>query len=295
MRDWKKWLYPRWWVLLLLTVGSAAALVAVFVKHWEESPVAYIVYVLSFYTLSVDCIACVKVFPGWYRAARQKVYDNEFGNRYMTDAAFKTHVSLWLSLGINLLYVAVNLLSLYLNRSVWFAITAAYYGILAIMRFLLVRYVRKNSIGEDRIGELKRSRSCACILLTLNLVLSGSVLMILYQNKGAHYNGMLIYVMAGYTFYMTIHAIVDIVKYKKFNSPVMSTAKIISLSSALVSVLSLETAMFSQFGGDMSVENQRIMIAATGAGVSIVVVTLSVWLIVKATTEIRSQRYGKSR
>ena len=114
--------------------------------------------------------------------------------------------------------------------------------------------------------------------------------MILFQNRGYEYHGILIYVMAIYTFYVTTHAIIDIIKYRKYSSPVMSTAKIISLSAALVSMLSLETAMFSQFGGAMSLENQRIMIVATGAGVSIVVITMSVHMIVRATKEIKKLR-----
>ena len=81
-------------------------------------------------------------------------------------------------------------------------------------------------------------------------------------------------------------------KYRTLGSPVMSPAKIVSLSSALVSMLNLETAMFSQFGADMSPEYQRIFIILTGAGVSISVVTLSVGLIVKATKEIRREKHG---
>jgi len=86
---------------------------------------------------------------------------------------------------------------------------------------------------------------------------------------------------------------VDIVKYRKMGSPVMSTAKIVSLSAALVSMLNLETAMFAQFGAEMSIEQQHIFIILTGAGVSITVVTLSVILIEKATKAIRREKYGK--
>ena len=99
--------------------------------------------------------------------------------------------------------------------------------------------------------------------------------------------------MALYTFYPTIHAIVDIVKYRKLGSPVMTTAKIVSLSAALVSMLNLETAMFAQFGADMTLEHQRIFIILTGAGVSITVVTLSVILIVNANKEIRRMKDGE--
>lgn len=295
--DWKKIgqkiLFPPVWVMLILTAASAAALVTVFVKGWDEAAVAYFVYVLAFYTLTVDCIFCSMVLPKQYQQLRQKIYDNPLGNRYLTDRAFRTKISLHLSLGINLLYVGLNLWSWHFSRSWWFVVLSVYYVIMAVMRFLLVRYVRLNTLGNSALLEWKRSRSCACILLLVNLSLSGAVLMILYQNRGHDYPGMLIYVMAAYTFYSTVHAIVDIVKYRKLGSPVMSTSKIVSLSAALVSMLNLETAMFAQFGGDMTVQSKRIFIAATGAGVSVIVVTMSVLLIVRATKEIRGAKYGK--
>ena len=242
---------------------------------------------IAFYTLTVLCVFFSMVLPGRYRQIRQKIYDNPIGHKYMADIVFRTHVSLYSSLGINILYVGVNILSFFLYRSMWFVVLAIYYSILAIMRFLLVRYVRKAGIGKDRLGELKRSRLCAMILLTVNFALSGAVLMILYQNKGFEYHGVLIYVMAAYTFYITTHAIIDLIKYRKYNSPIMTTTKVIALSAALVSMLSLETAMFSQFGADMAPENKWLMIALTGAGVSVTVVTMSIYMIVKSVKEIR--------
>ena len=237
--------------------------------------------------MTVLCVFFSMVLPGRYRQIRQKIYDNPIGHKYMADIVFRTHVSLYSSLGINILYVGVNILSFFLYRSMWFVVLAIYYSILAIMRFLLVRYVRKAGIGKDRLGELKRSRLCAMILLTVNFALSGAVLMILYQNKGFEYHGVLIYVIAAYTFYITTHAIIDLIKYRKYNSPIMTTTKVIALSAALVSMLSLETAMFSQFGADMAPENKWLMIALTGAGVSVTVVTMSIYMIVKSVKEIR--------
>lgn len=295
--EWKKLgrklLFPPVWLMLVLTIISAVLLTMVFIKRREQSPVAYVVYVLAFYTLSVVTIFSVMVLPKQYGRIRQRIYGNPFGNRYMTDRAFRTRISLHMSLGISLLYVGINLWSWHFSRSWWFVVLAVYYVIMAVMRFLLVRYVRANEIGTSILGEWKRSRTCAFILLLVNLSLRGAVLMILFRNKGYDYPGIMIYVMALYTFYSTIHAIVDIVKYRKLGSPVMSTAKIVSLSAALVSMLNLETAMFAQFGAGMSAQSQRIFIILTGAGVSITMVTLSVLLIVKATKEIRRENYGK--
>jgi len=295
--DWKrlgkKLLFPPIWLMVLLTIASAVLLVMVFVKHWEEQVIAYFAYVLSFYTLSVVTLFCVMVLPKQYGVMKQKIYSHPLGNRYMTDRVFRTQLSLYLSLGISLAYVGINLWSWNFSHSWWFIVLAIYYVIMAIMRFLLVRYVRIRKIGTNILNEWKRSRLCAYILLLVNLSLSGAVLMILYQNRGYDYPGMMIYVMAMYTFYSTTHAIVDIVRYRKLGSPVMSTAKIISLSAALVSMLNLETAMFAQFGGEMSLEDQHIFIILTGAGVSATVVTLSVLLIVRATKEIRRENHGK--
>ena len=66
-------------------------------------------------------------------------------------------------------------------------------------------------------------------------------------------------------------------------------SKIISMAAALVSMLSLETAMFSQFGKEMSQWGQRLMIILTGAGVSAVIITMSLYSIIKNTKELKKQ------
>lgn len=295
--DWKKigkkLLFPPIWLMVLLVLASAAALTFVFVGGMEETIPAYIVYVLAFYTLTVVTAFCAMVLPKQYSTIKQKIYDNPFGNRFLTDRVFRTNVSLSVSFVISMLYVGINLWSWYLLKSYWFMVLAVYYVIMAVMRFLLVRYIRIQNIGTNILGEWKRSRSCAYILLLINLSLSGAVLMILYEHRGYDYPGIMIYVMALYTFYALTMSIVDIVKYRKKGSPVMSTAKIVSLSAALVSLLNLETAMFAQFGAGLALEHQRIFIILTGAGVSITVVTLSVILIVNANKEIRRIKDGE--
>ncbi|MBR4097448.1 MAG: hypothetical protein IKK42_09130 [Oscillospiraceae bacterium] len=300
MLEWRKiidLLYPPLWVKILLTLLCTAALLLIFICGYEAHPIAYAAYILSFYTLTAIVMSCIKAVPKQYRAAKDKVYSNPVGERLMTDMKFRTHISLYSSLVINLLYVVLNVVFGFLYHTSWFFVLAFYYAILAAMRFLLVRFVNRVGIGVNRFKELCRSRLCGYILLTVNLALSGTILMILYQNKGYRYHGILIYVMAAYTFYITTTAIVNLVKYRKLGSPVMSMTKIISMAAALVSMLSLETAMFSAFGQDMSEENQHLMIILTGAGVSIVIVTMSIYSIAKNSKEIKeimeNDIYGK--
>ena len=93
--------------------------------------------------------------------------------------------------------------------------------------------------------------------------------------------------MAAYTFYITVTAIINLVKYKKYRSPVMSTARLINLVAALVSMLNLETAMLAQFGKESGEEFRRIMVASTGGGIAAIIISLSVYVIVRNTMEIR--------
>lgn len=291
MKDWKtlclKILFPPWWVITILTVISTISLVAVFVNGWDLSPIAYVTYVISFYTLTVMCIVCWKVIPGYYRVLNERLDENIYVDKYMTDVAFKTHIGLYTSLIINLIYALVNAISGIIYDTYWFGIFAIYYGIIAVMRFLLVRYVNENPIGHNYLGELKRARLCAGILLTVNFALSAAVLMMVYFDRGFSYQGFLIYVIALYTFYITTAAIIDMFKYRKYKSPVMSITKVIKMTSALFSMLFLETAMFAQFGADTSPEEKRIMIMATGAGISVAVVVMAIYMIVQTSKEIK--------
>lgn len=298
MRDWKeigkKLLFPPIWVVALLIVICTIILVEIFIQGWEMSPLAYVSYVLSFYTLTVSCILCWKVLPGYYKSVKSKLHENKYIDRYMTDAVFKSNVGLYRSLAINLIYVVVNGVSGYIYQTYWFVIFAVYYAIIAVMRFLLVRYVIKNPIGNNHLGELKRARLCAYILMTVNLVLSGAILMMVFFDRGFQYQGFLIYVIAMYTFYTTTTAVIDMIKYRKYKSPVLSITKVIKMASALFSMLFLETAMFAQFGADTSPEVKRLMIMLTGAGISIAVVSMAIYMIVETTKEINELEVTRS-
>ena len=119
-------------------------------------------------------------------------------------------------------------------------------------------------------------------------------MMMIFFDKCFEYKGVLIYVIALYTFYITINAIINMVKYRKYKSPIMSIEKIIEMTSSLFSMLFLETAMLSQFGGDMAINSKRIMIMATGAGLSVLVVTMAVYMIIQSTKEIKECKKGVS-
>ena len=151
------------------------------------------------------------------------------------------------------------------------------------MRSSLLHYTRRQGLGKDMTSEWKRYRLCGIILLCMNQALIGIIVLVVHQNSGFEYPGLLIYAMALYAFYAAITAVVNVVKFRKYGSPIMSSAKVINLTAALVSMLSLETAMIAQFGTGDDASFRQIMSACTGAGVSMIVVGMAVYMIIRST------------
>ena len=296
MKDWKaickKVLFLPGWLLMLLTVISTGGLAAVFFKGWDYPGFAYFVYVLSFYTLTVDCDFFSQTLPGCYWQAKQKVYGTSLGNRYMTDVSFKVRVSLYNSLAINLLYSAFKLIAGIYFSSVWWGAVAFYYMVLALIRFLLLRYMNSKR-DIHLLSEYRRYRLCGILMVLLNLALSGIVFQMVWQNRAYTYPEIILITIATYTFYMVTVSIIDLVKYRKFKSPVMSASKAIRFAAALVSVLNLETAMLAQYSDDAAF--RRLMTALTGAGVCLVVLAISVIMVVRANKEIRAIQINNSQ
>ena len=121
----------------------------------------------------------------------------------------------------------------------------------------------------------------------MNQALTGIVIFMVHHDRGFTYAGLSVYAMAAYTFYITIAAAVQLVRYRRRGSPILSAMKVINLTAALVSMLSLETAIIAQFGGNQQ-EFRRIMTSLTGGAVCVAVLSMAVCMIVRANRALRA-------
>lgn len=294
MFNWKtlarRLLYPPVWLILLLTVISTAALVAVFVGDYDQSPVAYAIYVTSAYTLTVACLFVIRTLPSKLAAAKQRVYAHPVGHQYLTDVGYKVRVSLYITLGINLFYAIIKLISGIWYSSPWTIFVAVYYILLAVLRFLLLRYLRgdKDNSVLNLLAEFRWYRIVGWLMLLVNLTLSGMVLHMMGDLADPISNEILVIASAAYTFYAVTMSVIDVIRYRRYQSPVVSAAKAIRFTAALISLLSLEISMLLQYSNDISLS--RWMTALTGAAVCAVVVGTSVYMIVHATKEIKKRK-----
>lgn len=285
-----KLIFPPFWVVIAFVLLTIFGMIIAISSGMANSVINYAIYGISFYGLSITIAFFIKNGKGEFKKLKTRVYNTKYGNRYFTDIDFKTNVSLYLNLLVNIGNIALNIIYGFVFDTNWFFILALYYATLTVVRFFLALYTRKNTLGSNMLGEWRRARLCAAVLTLINLSLTGVVLMMMYQNKGFTYAGILIYVMAAYSFYHVTVAIVELIKHRKYESPIINSVKSVKLAAALVSMLSLETAMLSSFGSNMPDSEKRIFIAATGAGISIIVIGLSSYMIVKSTNEINKLR-----
>ncbi len=76
--------------------------------------------------------------------------------------------------------------------------------------------------------------------------------------------------------------------YRKYHSPVISAARKVSLAAALVSMLSLETAMLSQFDTEStSPYFRQLMTGSTGAGICAIIVGMGIFMIIHSTRRLK--------
>lgn len=95
--------------------------------------------------------------------------------------------------------------------------------------------------------------------------------------------------MATYTFLTFAFAIVNLIKYKKYKSPVYSAAKSITLISASVSILTLETTMLTTFETNPNPLFRQIMLLLTGTLVIGFAITMAIIIIVKGNKQLNAK------
>lgn len=286
--DWKKlgkaFLFPHAAVMAVLTPLATVFLIASMVFLSTESPVAIISYVLATYTLTVWCCR----IPRMIRFFKDFKEQNRYIQKWQSDPRLRVKVSLYGSLLWNTAYALFQLwLGIY-HQTFWFASLGVYYLCLAVMRFFLVSHTRKYAPGERMRAELARYRACGWVFLVMNLALALIVFFMVYWNRTFTHHMITAITMAAYTFTSFATAIVNMVRYKKYHSPVFSASKAISFAAACVSMLTLTSTMLTTFSdGSMDALTQKWMLGGVGVAVSGVVLAMAVYMIVQSTRRLK--------
>ena len=280
----KAFLFPHMAIMLLLLPIATVFLTVSMVFLGTESWVAILSYVLAAYTLTVWCFRIPDLIDRIKRFHRE----NKYAIRWRSDTRLRINVSLYSALAWNILYGLFQLWLGFVHHTFWFYSIGAYYLSLAFMRFFLLRHTRRYAHGENRKLELQKYRACGWVFLVMNAALAVIVFFMLYWNRTFVHHMITTIAMAAYTFTAFTMAIVNLVKYKKYESPVFSATKAIGFASACVSMLTLTSTMLTTFkDGTMDAFSEKLLLGGVGFAVSGVVLVMAIYMIVTGTKKLR--------
>lgn len=272
----KKILFPNNVAGFLIFNIGFGLLIYVFGNHLEETPLAYISYVLSFYALTIFCIWFYKVC----KFSNESIKKSKIYGLYQTKFLTVTKTTMFLSFAFNLIYGIFKLSIGIYYMSWWFITFAIYYLLLCFMKLSLVKNI------NNREKEYQKLKYTGMILLFLNLILIQIIILIIRQDQIIDYNGFLIYLVALYDFYLIISAIINVFKYRKNHSPVIASSKCINLTVAMISMVSLEVAMVYQFGNNDS-NFKLIMTTSMGFAICLINSFMAIYMILKANKNLK--------
>ena len=286
--DWKKigkaLLFPHIAIMIILIPIATVFLVYSMVFLGTESVVAIISYVLAAYTLTIWCFK-IPYLIRFFKSFRD---ENKYAQIWLKDTRLRVNVSLYGSLIWNVAYALLQLGMGFWHHTFWFYSLAGYYICLAVMRFFLARYTTKHKPGEKMREELIHYRLCGWVFLAMNLALTLIIFFMVYWNRTFTHHMITAIALAAYTFTAFTMAIINIVKYRKYNSPVYSASKAISLASACVSMLTLEATMLTTFGdGSMDAITRKIFLGCTGGVISVFIIVMAVYMIVQSSKKLK--------
>lgn len=289
MTDFKVWMWrilcPPLWVVLPLILVSGGGLAAVFLLGYDTHPVGYAVFVLSAYTLTAAIFWCIKKLPAFLRNTRKRLERMPIVGRYMADDAYKVKLSLAGNFLYNAAFAAFYLVSGAANRSYWLGGLGIYYLLLSVLRFPLLRYIHRMET-PDRLKEYRLYRNTGIGMLPLNCALSLIFGLMLIQDETYSYPGLMIFAVAAYTFTSLSTAIVHVIRYRKYKSPALSASRAVQFTVALVSMMTLETAMLEAFS-EGNIVFDDIMKTLTAIGVYLIALSLSVAMIIRGAKGVR--------
>ena len=276
--------------ILFLIISTI--LLLIYSLGYDDSfePINYFSYLYSSFSLVV-VICNIKRFYLYLKKKflKTKLFNNiniflnknRLIKRYFDDIRFKNVINLSISAIINFGFIFINFINGILNKSIWFISVALYYFLLTIIRIILLNNLRKYNIKK----EYKIYRNVGYFILVLNVALVIMIIQMVHSNVAIVYDRYVIYLTATYTFYLIISAIINVFVYKKYNSPILSSVKVINLLTSSVSILILQTTMIATFG-ENDLKYMQLMNGITGSAISFLTIAVSIYMIKKSYRKI---------
>lgn len=281
----KKIIFPHEFIIFLLFNASAAGLTLIFMNGMESHPLAYVMYMISSYTLIIVSVRIPGIVKWWKR----KLHENKYTDKYLTDKDLRMQISMYRSLLITFVFAIFKIILGFVYDSSWFFAMAGYNVILSFMRFVLVRQSQKKGLSEyeTRVRGLQGYRVCGWLMMVLNIAVSVIMFMVIVKRQEIRYNMIVCIGLATFTFYCFTKSIINMIKYRDRKNPIYAAVKRVDMVKAIVSIFTLQVAMLTTFEGQGEKLNTGLMNTFTGVVVTIAINTIAALMIAGVKGDFR--------
>ena len=173
--------------------------------------------------------------------------------------------------------------------SLWFFINAIFNIILALLRIFSIRDYCKMRLevdvkSKEAIG-IKNYLNNGILLILLGIAYFSVSVYMYYKNPNTNMHEYLTYLVALIAFYSICSAIYGMIKYKRSHNPILTSVKITNFATALVSLVLTQVVLLDTFSSGFDV---RMANGGIGMLVSVVIIILGLWMIVKIRKDMKS-------
>lgn len=225
---------------------------------------------------------------------KEFLYKYKYVEKYLTDDIFQTQTMLLASLAMNIAAATFKFVMGVWFGSKWLVTVSIYFLTLSAMRLLLLNRERKSKKLETpehkRLYDLKSYRACGYMVLFMNMIVGRMIVQMLVDNEGYDYPGLMLYLIGLFAIANFANAIYNVKKYWHIYNPMISAAKRLSFSTALVLLYTLQTSALARFGNNHE-QLRRLLNSVSGAIVELVLFTMALLMIIRANQEMRNLKH----
>ncbi len=226
---------------------------------------------------------------------KEFLYKYKYVEKYLTDDIFQTQTMLLASLAMNIAAATFKFVMGVWFGSKWLVTVSIYFLTLSAMRLLLLNRERKSKKLETpehkRLYDLKGYRVCGYMVLFMNMIVGRMIVQMLVDNEGYDYPGLMLYLIGLFAIANFANAIYNVKKYWHIYNPMISAAKRLSFSTALVLLYTLQTSALARFGNNHE-QLRRLLNSISGAVVELVLFTMAILMIVRSNQEMHKLKEG---
>ena len=208
-------------------------------------------------------------------------------HRVVRDARVRLCLTLTASLLFHTVYALFGLLTGIYYRGRWFYALALYDLLLNAMRAFILYNLTRGASVRGRAWRCYYLVGIALFLMMPTLITL--VVLIILAARPLAYHGVTTLIIALYTLVVFSVALWGIFRYRKGGNPLLLAARALSLTTASVSLLSLEVALIFSLGGNHDLPLYRIVTSASGIAVCGFVATEAAFMVRQGGRVLRAR------